>query len=117
MQPILEQKNGSSDASMIFESSDSLTNSEDLPCNDLLENGANCDRTPTGKRVLEDFSSSPVVKKPRSSLTQSPLKESSCTSSQIPCTEPSARNGGGGSGQSENAQVLLQHGKTTVCVC
>ncbi|NP_957384.2 protein phosphatase, Mg2+/Mn2+ dependent, 1Da [Danio rerio] len=117
VQPILEQKNNSSGASIIFESSDSLTNSEDLPCNDLLENGASCDRTPTGKRVLEDFSSSPVGKKPRSSLTQSSLKESSCTSLQIPSTEPSARNNGDGSGQSENAQVLLQHGKTTVCVC
>ncbi|XP_016388088.1 protein phosphatase 1D-like [Sinocyclocheilus rhinocerous] len=120
VQPITEQQNGSCKTSMIFESSpDSLTNCEDLPCNDSLENEAHCDRVPTGKRMLED-SSSPVLKKPRRSLSHSPLKESSCSSSKKPSTQSSARSGGGGNGQkpSENVQALLQqHGKATVCVC
>ncbi|XP_056127167.1 protein phosphatase, Mg2+/Mn2+ dependent, 1Da [Rhinichthys klamathensis goyatoka] len=119
-QHIPEKKNGSCDTSAIFESSpESLTSCEDLPCNDSLENEANCDRVPTGKRMLED-SSSPVLKKPRRSLSQSPLHESSCTSSQKPSIQSSARSDGGSNGQkqSENVQTLLQpHGKTTVCVC
>ncbi|KAI2656297.1 Protein phosphatase 1D [Labeo rohita] len=122
VQPVPEQQSGSCETSTIFESSpDSLTNSEELPCNDSLENEAHCDRVPTGKRVFED-SSSPVLKKPRRSLSQSPLQESSCTSSKTPSVQSSARNSGGGGGngqkQSENVQALLQqHGKTTVCVC
>lgn len=120
VQLIPEQNPGSCATSTIFESSpDSLTNSEDLPCNGSLENEAHCDRVPTGKRVLED-DSSPVMKKPRRSLSQSPLSESSCTSSKKPSTQSSVRSGGGGNGQkqSENVQALLQqHGKTTVCVC
>uniref|UniRef100_A0A8C1T7J6 Protein phosphatase, Mg2+/Mn2+ dependent, 1Da n=1 Tax=Cyprinus carpio TaxID=7962 RepID=A0A8C1T7J6_CYPCA len=120
VQPIPDQQNSSCETSMIFESSpDSLTNYEDLPCNDSLENEAHCDRVPTGKRVLE-VSSSPVLKKPRCNLSHSPLKESSCTSSKKQSTQSSARSGGGGNGQkqSENVQALLQqHGKATVCVC
>lgn len=119
-QHIPEKKNDSCDTSTLFESSpESLTNYEDLPYNDSLENKANCDRVPTGKRVLED-SSSPVLKKHRQSLSQSPLKESSCTSSQKPSIQSSVRSDDGGNGQkqSENVQTLLQeHGKTTVCVC
>ncbi|XP_043114803.1 protein phosphatase, Mg2+/Mn2+ dependent, 1Da [Puntigrus tetrazona] len=119
VQTVPEQQNRSCETSMVFESSDSLTNSEDLPCSDSLENEAHCDRMPTGKRVLED-DSSPVLKKPRHSLSQSPLNESSCTSSKKPITQSSSRSSGGGNGQkqSENVQALLQqHGKTTVCVC
>ncbi|KAK2880988.1 hypothetical protein Q8A67_018256 [Cirrhinus molitorella] len=121
VQPVTEQQNGSCETSTKFESSpDSLTNSEDLPCNDSLENEAHCDRVPTGKRVLED-PSSPVLKKPCHSLSQSPLQESSCPSSKKPSTQSSTKSGGGGGNsqkQSENVQVLLQqHGKTTVCVC
>ncbi|KTF93651.1 hypothetical protein cypCar_00022823 [Cyprinus carpio] len=90
-----------------------------LPCNDSLENETHCDGMPADKRVLED-DSSPVLKKRRHSLSQSPLKESSCTSSKIPSAQSSARSGGGSNGQkqSENVQALLQqHVKTTVCVC
>ncbi|TRY81457.1 hypothetical protein DNTS_008164 [Danionella cerebrum] len=97
------------------ESSDCLTNSL---CDDSLENGASCDRVLTSKRMLEESSSASALKKHRRSLSQSHLKETSCTSSQ----QPGAQNNGGGSSngqsQSENVQVLLQqHGKSTVCVC
>lgn len=123
IQPVLEEQNGSCDSSscgILDSSSNSLTNSKDLSCTDLhnisLDNETNCDQVPTGKRVLED-SSTPVVKKPRCSSPQSTHKESSCISPQKQSQQTSSRSSDKSQKQSENVQALLQHGKTTVCVC
>ncbi|XP_051962961.1 protein phosphatase 1D-like [Xyrauchen texanus] len=123
LKPTPEQQNGSCETRScgISESSPySLTNSEDLPCKDLrnnsLDNEANCDQVPTGKRVLDD-SSTPVGKKPRRSLSHSPYKES-CISPRKQSKQPLPKSSGKGQKQSENGQVLLQQrGNTTVCVC